>query len=68
MSDEGTRHYYRYGYIELVEAYHREGIINEHQAKKLISWVESEMHLDRDTQEYKEILDYIKRHVRVFRW
>ncbi|XP_024263815.2 uncharacterized protein LOC112239612 [Oncorhynchus tshawytscha] len=68
MSDEGTRHYYRCGYIELVEAYHRKGIINKNQAKQLISWVEKEMHLDRDTQEYKEILDYIKRHVRVFRW
>ncbi|XP_031669842.1 uncharacterized protein LOC116359923 [Oncorhynchus kisutch] len=68
MSDEGTRHYYRYGYIELVEAYHRKGIINKNQAINLISWVEKEMHLDRDTQEYKEILDYIKRHAHVFRW
>ncbi|XP_055772791.1 uncharacterized protein LOC129850364 isoform X1 [Salvelinus fontinalis] len=68
MSDEGTRDYYRYGYIELVNAYHKKGIINKNQAKKLISWVERDMHLDQDTQEYEEILDYIKRHFRVFRW
>lgn len=68
MSDEGTRRYYRGGYIELVKAYHKKGIINNNQAKKLISWVERDMHLDRDTQEYEEILDYIKRHFHVFRW
>ncbi|XP_021414332.2 uncharacterized protein LOC110486834 [Oncorhynchus mykiss] len=68
MSDEGTRQYYRYGYIELVEAYHKKGIINKNQAEQLIAWVKREMYLDRDTQEYKEILDDIKRHICVFRW
>ncbi|KAK6312213.1 hypothetical protein J4Q44_G00178770 [Coregonus suidteri] len=68
MSDEGTRYYYRNGYIELVKAYQKKGIINKNQAQKLISWVERDMHLDRDTEEYEEILDYIKRHFHVFRW
>nr|XP_046159659.1 uncharacterized protein LOC123998645 isoform X1 [Oncorhynchus gorbuscha] len=59
MSDEGTRSYYRYGYTDLVDEYLYKGIINDGQAKDLKIWVKREMHLDRDTAEYKEILEDI---------
>eukprot|EP00063_Salmo_salar_P074769 XP_014049604.1 PREDICTED: uncharacterized protein LOC106601777 [Salmo salar] len=59
MSDEGTRSYYGHGYTDLGDEYLYKGIINDGQAKDLKIWVKREMHLDRDTPEYKEILEDI---------
>ncbi|CAB1342352.1 unnamed protein product, partial [Coregonus sp. 'balchen'] len=66
MSDEGTRNYYRYGYTDLVDEYLYKGIINKNQAQDLKIWVKREMHLDRDTPEYKEILEDINDLLRLF--
>ncbi|XP_066536390.1 uncharacterized protein [Hoplias malabaricus] len=59
LSVEGTRSYYRAGYLGLVEQYRALGIIDPSQRERLIDWVTRSLHEDINTAEYREVLHVI---------
>lgn len=63
LSEDDTKHYYKIGNKEIVKQYYKIGIIDQNQQSSLLTWVQADSHLDRNTPEYRECLDVLKGNV-----
>ncbi|XP_041934787.1 uncharacterized protein LOC121697358 [Alosa sapidissima] len=60
LCEDDTKLYYKMGNKNIVKRYCQDGIIDQNQRDRLLSWVQEDSHLDRNTPEYKECLDALK--------
>ncbi|XP_029919549.1 uncharacterized protein LOC115367773 [Myripristis murdjan] len=54
---------YRKGFLELLELYHEKKVINQEELERLTEFVENKRFLQRESDEYKEILGDVKKNI-----
>ncbi|XP_034149234.1 uncharacterized protein LOC117594730 [Esox lucius] len=55
LSESGTKCYYKVGYKQFIDHYHKMGIIDQNQKKSLQSWLNKDDFMKKDTIEFKKI-------------
>ncbi|KAJ8253688.1 hypothetical protein COCON_G00203000, partial [Conger conger] len=59
LSDAGRNLYYKAGYMKLITEYEKMGIIDQNAQDRLKTWAKEDHHLNKNTPEYKQILERI---------
>ncbi|KAJ8342596.1 hypothetical protein SKAU_G00325240 [Synaphobranchus kaupii] len=60
LSEDGTNCYYKTGYNQIISEYQKKGIIEQNAVHRLKTWVKEDRYLNRNTPEYKQILQHIR--------
>ncbi|XP_071389119.1 uncharacterized protein [Centroberyx affinis] len=61
ITKDRTMEIYRKAFLKVLQYYFEKGIINSEQLRDLIEYVENHGYLDRDSEEYQEILEIVMR-------